>query len=196
MNQDDQKNISPESRTEESVSPVEPTEPSIPSPVKAAGIHLVLRPVHLIIAAVCALAIVAGGVLLGIQIHNWTVDPDIDRDAEKYPYPVVTDTAEDQIAVPGYSTVQFPANTRRASIVLPNPENNPCYFVFSIILTDSGETVYRSGMIPPGMAVTEITLQRPLESGTYPIEIRIETFSLTDKSPMNGANVKATLVVT
>ena len=190
-----EKNIPVESESAESAPSTEEVTTSVSSPIKSPGLQIVLRPIHLIIAVIGVLAVVAGGVLLGIQIHNWTIDPDIDRDAEKYPYPGITDTAEDQIAVPGYSTIQFPANTQRVSIVLPNPENNPCYFVFSIVLSDSGETVYRSGMIPPGMAVTEITLLRPLESGTYPIEIRIETFSLTDKSPMNGANVKATLVV-
>ena len=190
-----EKNIPVESESAESAPSTEEVTTSVSSPIKSPGLQIVLRPIHLIIAVIGVLAVVAGGVLLGIQIHNWTVDPDIDRDAEKYPYPGITDTAEDQIAVPGYSTIQFPANTQQVSIVLPNPENNPCYFVFSIVLSDSGETVYRSGMIPPGMAVTEITLLRPLESGTYPIEIRIETFSLTDKSPMNGANVKATLVV-
>ena len=190
-----EKNIPVESESAESAPSTEEVTTSVSSPIKPPGLQIVLRPIHLIIAAIGALAVVAGGVLLGIQIHNWTVDPDIDRDAEKYPYPGITDTAEDQIAVPGYSAIQFPANTEKVSIVLPNPENNPCYFVFSIVLLDSGETVYRSGMIPPGMAVTEITLLRPLESGTYPIEIRIETYSLTNKSPMNGANVKATLVV-
>ena len=157
--------------------------------------QILLRPIHLVIAAVCLLATVVGGILLGIQINKWTVDPDIDPDAEKYPYPGVTNVAEGQIAVPGYSTVSFPAHSRQGNIVLPNPDGNPCYFVFAIVLTESDETIYRSEMVPPGMALTEITLFRPLENGTYPIEIRIETFSLEDKSSMNGASIKATLVV-
>jgi hypothetical protein len=209
MSQEDQKDVSSASTTPEPT-PLPPTAESstegspssesaskgkFPTSPTKAGIQIVLRPIHLIIAVICTVAIIAGGVVLGIQINKWMVDPDIDPNAQKYPYPGVTDVAEDQIAVPGYSTIRFPADTQKVNIVLPNPDENPCYFVFSIVLAETGEVLYRSGMVPPGMALTEITLSRPLESGTYSIDIRIETFSLTDKSPMNGANVQATLVV-
>ena len=170
-----------------------PSTEKAPLPIKKAGIALTLKPIHLIIAALTAIAVVAGGIVIGMNLHRWLADPDIDPNAQKYPYPGTTNVAEGEIAIPGYSRITFPANSREAKMILPNPDNNPCYFVFSIILEDTDEVIYRSGMIPPGMAVTDLTLNRPLEAGEYPIVIRIECFSLEDKTPMNGANVNATL---
>ena len=36
-------------------------------------------------------------------------------------------------------------------------------------LKDSGEVLYESELVPPGKAVPEIRLNRPLEAGTYPV---------------------------
>ena len=78
-------------------------------------------------------------------------------------------------------------------IVLLNPDGNPCYFRFSLILSETDEELYRSGLIPPGMAVTDIELNRALEAGEYALRIRIESFSLSDRSEMNGADMETKL---
>ena len=101
----------------------------------------------------------------------------------------------DEITVPGYSNVFFPADERNVQIVLLNPDHNPCYFRFILILSETNEEIYRSGLIPPGMAVTDIELDRALQAGEYSLCIRIESFSLVDRSAMNGANVETTLTV-
>ena len=43
-----------------------------------------------------------------------------------------------------------------------------------------------SGLIPPGMAVKQVKLSRALQKGDYTLEIRVETASLSDRTPMNG----------
>lgn len=86
------------------------------------------------------------------------------------------------------------AETDTAYVALWNPPTNPCYFQFQV--TYEGETLYESGLIEPGKAVTEVPLGRTFEAGTYDLKIVIKTFSLEDaKTPMNGGNIECTLNV-
>lgn len=72
---------------------------------------------------------------------------------------------------------------------LLNPEGNPCYFTFELVLTDTDEVLYISMQVEPGQMITNITLNRALPAGRYNAELRITTASLQDGSAMNGANV-------
>ena len=75
-------------------------------------------------------------------------------------------------------------------VPLVNTEGNPCYMKFAVKLKDSGEVLYESELVPPGKAVPEIRLNRPLEAGTYPVAVEISTFSLDDPTqPLNGAQM-------
>ena len=76
-----------------------------------------------------------------------------------------------------------------------NPEGNPCYFTFELVLKDTNETLYTSKMVEPGKAITNVTLSHGLEKGEYQAVIKISTASLEDGSAMNGANVETTLIV-
>ena len=80
-------------------------------------------------------------------------------------------------------------------MALLNPEGNPCYFTFELVLKDSGETLYKSKMVPPGKAITKITLSRALPAGEYNATIKITTASLENGGAMNGANVETVLKV-
>ena len=64
-----------------------------------------------------------------------------------------------------------------------------------LALLGTDEVLYTSGQVPPGQALYEIELSRPLEAGEYDAVIRISTASLEDGSPMNGANVETVLIV-
>ena len=75
-----------------------------------------------------------------------------------------------------------------------NTEGNPCYFTFEIVLSDTGETIYKSDMVEPGKAITNVKLQHPLAAGEHNAVIKISTASLTDGKTMNGANVETVLV--
>ena len=78
---------------------------------------------------------------------------------------------------------------------LVNPEGNPCYFTFEIVLKETGESLYQSKLVPPGQAITEITMSKALSAGEYQATIKITTTSLEDGSAMNGANVETVLIV-
>ena len=97
------------------------------------------------------------------------------------------------IAIPGYKSITIDADTTKAEVNFVNPEGNPCYFIISLLL-DDGTVLYQSKMVEPGKGLYEITLSRPLEPGEYGATVKYETLSLTDLSPLNGAEVKISLI--
>lgn len=88
-----------------------------------------------------------------------------------------------------------PPTNKDAEVALLNPEGNPCYFTFELVLTDTDEVLYTSKQVEPGQMITNITLNRALSAGQYNAELRITTASLQDGSAMNGANVVTVLDV-
>ena len=118
--------------------------------------------------------------------------PDLDENAI-----VQTDGIKEKpegIRIPGYPRITISADTKGVTMNLQNPEGNPCYFTFEIILTEGEETIYTSKLVEPGKAITDVTLSRALEKGVYPAVIKITTTSLTDGSAMNGADVETVLI--
>ena len=99
------------------------------------------------------------------------------------------------IKIPGYPSISLPANQQDVEVALLNPEGNPCYFTFELVLTDTDEVLYTSKQVEPGQMITNITLNRALPAGQYNAELRITTASLQDGSAMNGANVVTVLDV-
>ena len=97
------------------------------------------------------------------------------------------------ISVPGYESLSFRAGDTAQSVNLKNPQTNDCYFVLSLI-TD-GETLWTSGYIEPGEAVTKLTLSRPLDKGEYEAVLHYDCFTLNDKTPLNGAEIQLTIKV-
>lgn len=73
---------------------------------------------------------------------------------------------EDSIAIPGYSQLNLTAGVREQDIALSNPEQNTCYFKISLIMED-GTVIWTSDLVKPGAQSDPITLEEPLEAGTY-----------------------------
>ncbi len=99
------------------------------------------------------------------------------------------------IKIPGYPSITLPKNQETVNVALINPEGNPCYFTFELVLKDTGESLYKSKLVPPGKAITQITMSKALSAGEYDATIKITTTSLEDGSAMNGANVETVLIV-
>ena len=93
-----------------------------------------------------------------------------------------------------HPSITVDAGKDNVTMNLFNPEGNPCYFTFEIVLSDTGETIYKSDMVEPGKAITNVKLQHPLATGEHNAVIKISTASLTDGKTMNGANVETVLV--
>lgn len=101
-----------------------------------------------------------------------------------------------QIKIAGFSSWHVPAGqTENIPIALKNPEGNPCYFSFSVVLADTNETIYQSDMVPPGEAIRRISITKSLSSGTYPARILIRTNELETGKEMNSANLNLTITV-
>ena len=90
-----------------------------------------------------------------------------------------------EILIDGQSVGEEEA--RRALFFLPD---DPYYTIYT-----TGESLYKSKLVPPGKAITEITMSKALSAGQYEATIKITTTSLEDGSAMNGANVETVLNV-
>ena len=93
------------------------------------------------------------------------------------------------IALPGCERLIFTAGQSRQGVDFHNPASNSCYFRLTLVL-ESGKVLWRSDFIEPGVEVKEILLAAHLEAGTYNAVLSHECFSLKDKTPLNGLNVK------
>jgi len=161
---------------------------------------IVLKRKHIVILVIVIVALVVGGIFLGLYLSRPPASPDsgfaIDPGAGSPQAPAPSGGSAETIKIPGYPQIPLAAGQKDISIELLNPEGNPCYFKFELVLTDTDEVLYTSDWVPPGQAVTKQTLSRGLDAGNYAAEIRITTASLDDShSPMNGSNVKTTLIV-
>lgn len=106
-----------------------------------------------------------------------------------------TQSANSQIQIAGFSSWHISAGeSENLPITLENPEGNPCYFSFSIVL-ENGEKIYQSNMVPPGEAIKKITINRSLNAGVYPAIVHIDTNSLKDGKEMNKADLNINICV-
>ena len=62
------------------------------------------------------------------------------------------------------------------------------------MLKDTGELLYESKLVPPGNAITEITMSKALPAGEYDATIKISTLSLDGTTALNGANEETVLI--
>ena len=176
---------------------------------------IVIKKKHIIIGAIIILLLLIGTLVVGLNWNAWfggdnpdnpdnpsssqTGELDIDPNAGEWDGGDLEDKTEDKpavgIKIPGYPSITLPADQKDVTVALLNPEGNPCYFVFELVLKDSGESLYKSKLVPPGQAITRISLARALSTGEYNATIKITTFSTADQTPMNGANVETVLIV-
>lgn len=61
--------------------------------------------------------------------------------------------------------------------MIGNPETNTKSFVVFIVLDDTQEEVYRSGLIPPNSYIDKVKLTKSLDKGTYPATAYYEVYN-------------------
>ena len=178
----------------------EPTAQEIPKEESAqvAPRGLVVQTWQLILALVVVVAMVVGGVLLGVLLGNRNGDNAFNGSPVDYDWELQhgATTNPNQITLPGYADLLFPADKKQIEMVLPNHKSNPCYLRYTLMLEETGEILYQSPLIAPGKAVLEIELSRILPIGDYHLIIAIDSVSLADgRTPMNGAEHRVLLQV-
>ena len=137
----------------------------------------------LVIVLIAVIAILAAvGITMGVLLMNnnssQTQDTAkqqgvvFDSDASHYEQEVSNaGGAEQGIKIPGYPDMTISSESTDFPITLLNPEENPCN------------------------EIKGVTLDKPIEKGTYTLIINISTYSVDSNSQMNGAQVKSTLTV-
>ena len=150
-----------------------------------------------ILVVILVLAAAAAGIYWYTRPKEVTnYDAEFEEDQER---PDSTDqegSVADGIQIPGYKSITIPAGTKDVSVELMNPEENQVYFQISFYLPDTEETIYTSKMIKPGQHLYEITLEKEMAAGEYPLTVRYDTFSADEAmTPRNGAEVNCTLIV-
>lgn len=150
--------------------------------------------VKILLPIILLLALMGGGLWWYLSQQG---TPDLDESAIAYQMPDgMKNEDPSQIMMPGFGTITMDAGGTTVHAALANPEGNPCYFKYQISLSDTGEQVYESGWIAPGMAVTEWDISEELPEGEYPIYILVQTASLENyEEGMNRGAANATLVV-
>ena len=121
-----------------------------------------------------AVVLVGGGIFAGMNWNRWfgeepAATADVDSNAEEYTGDRGTYTGKkntDTIDIPGFDVMNLKANTKEQSVNLYNPEQNSCYFKISLILAD-GTRLWQSGLVEPGKAIYNLTLEQALDAGEY-----------------------------
>ena len=145
------------------------------------------------------LVIAAAGILIWrntrpAEVTNYDVA--FEEDQEKSEGNNTEQKIEEGIQIPGYKTIQIPAGTKDVSVELTNPEENQVYFEISFYLPDTKETIYKSRMIKPGQTLYDITLEKEMEAGEYPLTVKYATYTADENmTPRNGAKLNCTLIV-
>ena len=137
-----------------------------------------------ILAAFLALALALALLLTGCGAGGDIVE----RFAEANP------GSGENIAIPGYEKLSFAADKTAQTVNLKNPAENACTFVLTLTL-EGGETLWTGKALSPGEAFTAITLTRALDAGEYAAKLHYDCYSITDDTPLNGAEIKLTLQV-
>lgn len=124
----------------------------------------------LIILIILVLLLIAGGITLGLHWNDWfgsekpettqTGELDIDPDAGEWDGGQLENKGGEAkgIKIPGYPSITLPADTKDVAVALLNPEGNPCYFKFELVLNDTNEVLYTSKLVPPGKTISKISL--------------------------------------
>ncbi|NLA77411.1 MAG: hypothetical protein GX851_06240 [Clostridiales bacterium] len=123
---------------------------------------------------------------------------DIDPNAGDYVPPESTTGSTGGIAIPGWNQISIPDGETEVTVDFPNPGANAekYYLSFELRLKDTGEVLYKSGLVPPGQTIQHITLSRALTEGTYKAVIHVQPYKMDEnRTSTNNADMETDLVV-
>ena len=153
-----------------------------------------------IVIIICLCAVIIAGLIYFMKLKGGSdsaFKPDLDSNAK-------TQTADDTgekptgIRIPGYPSITIEADKKDVQMNLMNPEGNPCYFTFTLVLKDTDETIYQpkwvNGSATGKANHTDHTVQRTVRRGIS-CDTEDQYRALDDGRAMNGANVETVLKV-
>lgn len=112
--------------------------------------------------------------------------------------PVNAGTALPGVSIPGRTVIELPSGELEADISLHNPETNSDYYdlSYSLIIKETEEIIFDTGLIPPGYKCSHISLNRKLDKGEYDAILFVQPY-LKDEThtPVNNAELSILLIV-
>lgn len=118
------------------------------------------------------------------------------EDAAAKPYTESENGAKSpEYLIPHYERVKIFAETGEADMTLLNPEGNFCDFVFEIVLEDSGEGLYKSGLVGPGMCLEGFMLGHTPPKGEYIAVLKIDAYKAGMRVGSAGGSVRFVMIV-
>lgn len=122
-----------------------------------------------------------------------TVDPNAGELITPTPSP--TDPG---VVIQGWTAVKVPAGALEANVSFYNPEENAGWYdlTFELILKETEEVVFTTGLIPPGKYCNKVTLSRSFETGVYEAILHVQPYYMNEEqSPTNDLNMDIRLIV-
>lgn len=118
--------------------------------------------------------------------------PEFDKSAKVYKSKIKKpeEWAEDQIAFPAYKDIKVIKGSKKKYIALENPSFNDANLQFKLIIDNNEQAAYKSGLVKPGEAITEVPIPDNLTVGEHNIRLEMRGFAPNDnKTKLNGTNV-------
>lgn len=155
--------------------------------------------------------ILIGGGITAYTLLNKKASPDdtddgggrlqADPNAGQYVEPEAGEE-EVGVAIPGWSSIDIPADTTEVIVDFFNPEENEGKYslTFELRLLDESEqgyeVLYTSGLVDPGLHIQTINLSRGLEAGTYDAIIHVQPYRMDEaQTATNNADMRTQLIV-
>ena len=128
----------------------------------------------MLLIVVCAVA--ATLIVVMSQTNLFTPETEIKDGLAPLALP---DFVEDSgILFPFIESATIIAGEKAVAIPLYNPESNNCFLTFEIILADTGESLYMSGLVAPSERIEGQELARGLPEGRYKANLVIRAYDL------------------
>lgn len=90
--------------------------------------------------------------------------------------------AENSVSFGINALVSFENGSKKGSIMFENEERNQKYLMVELILDATGESLYKSDLIPPGSHIDTCTLNQALDKGQHSSTAMVYAFRLDDQS--------------
>ncbi|MDO5410796.1 MAG: hypothetical protein Q4F21_10135 [Lachnospiraceae bacterium] len=139
--------------------------------------------------------IVAGGFITSRKRPVGSGGMKIEKGAVEWTQDMKSSDENAAIQIPYYSDIYMENGSDEIDMYLVNPKENKCYFSYTFILKKNSEKIYQSGLIEPGKALDQVTLNRKFENGEYTLDMQIDTYTLEETKPLNNAIVSTRLIV-
>jgi len=101
---------------------------------------------------------------------------------------------ENNIIFPAFHNQTIAVNSGNMTIELYNYENNNCWFMFEIILTDAREILYTSELLAPGTRIETVVQTGLLETGEHEAVLNVRAYSLDNFTEIYETSTKFIIV--